>query len=60
VIDHGITARIIKQLLSFRLKTLVAGLVITRALLAIIPLVAMLLILERFWRVDLTSGAVKG
>ncbi len=35
-------------------------LVITGALLSIIPLVAMLLILQRFWRVDLTSGAVKG
>ena len=35
-------------------------LVITGALLSIIPLVAMLLFLQRFWRVDLTSGAVKG
>ena len=35
-------------------------LVMTGALLSIIPLVAMLLILQRFWRVDLTSGAVKG
>ena len=35
-------------------------LVITGALLSIIPLVAMILFLLRFWRVDLTSGAVKG
>lgn len=35
-------------------------LVITGALLSIIPLVAMLLFLQRLWRVDLTSGAVKG
>ena len=35
-------------------------LVMTRALLSIIPLVAMLLILQRSCRVDLISGAVKG
>jgi multiple sugar transport system permease protein len=36
------------------------SLVITGALLSILPLVALFLTLQRFWQVDLTSGAVKG
>jgi multiple sugar transport system permease protein len=35
-------------------------LVITGALLAILPLVVLFLTLQRYWRVDLLSGAVKG
>jgi multiple sugar transport system permease protein len=35
-------------------------LVITGALLSIIPLVALFLSLQRYWRIDLLSGAVKG
>jgi multiple sugar transport system permease protein len=35
------------------------NLVITGALLSIVPLVALFIILQRFWRVDLASGAVK-
>jgi len=35
-------------------------LVITGALLSILPLVALFLTLQRYWRVDLLSGAVKG
>ena len=34
-------------------------LVITGALLSILPLVALFLTLQRYWRVDLFSGAVK-
>ncbi len=34
--------------------------VVTGALLSILPLVALFLTLQRFWSVDLTSGAVKG
>jgi multiple sugar transport system permease protein len=34
-------------------------LVITGALLSVIPLIAMFLLLQRFWRVDLAAGAVK-
>jgi multiple sugar transport system permease protein len=34
-------------------------LVITGALLAIIPLIALFLVIQRFWRLDLLSGAVK-
>ncbi|MBD5381159.1 MAG: carbohydrate ABC transporter permease [Clavibacter sp.] len=34
-------------------------LVITGALLSILPLIAMFLLLQRFWRVDLAAGAVK-
>ncbi|WP_432487958.1 carbohydrate ABC transporter permease [Kineococcus sp. SYSU DK018] len=34
--------------------------VVTGALLAIVPLVALFLCLQRYWQVDLTSGAVKG
>lgn len=33
--------------------------VITGALLSILPLVALFLLLQRYWRVDLTAGAVK-
>jgi multiple sugar transport system permease protein len=35
-------------------------LVITGSLLSIIPLIALFLTLQRFWRLDLISGAVKG
>ncbi|WP_432825152.1 carbohydrate ABC transporter permease [Dactylosporangium sp. CA-092794] len=35
-------------------------LVVTGALLSILPLVALFLTLQRYWRVDLISGAVKG
>jgi multiple sugar transport system permease protein len=35
-------------------------LVVTGALLSITPLVALFLTLQRYWRVDLLSGAVKG
>ena len=35
-------------------------LVITGALLSIIPLIILFFLLQRFWRVDLASGAVKG
>lgn len=35
-------------------------LVITGALLSIVPLVALFLSLQRYWRIDLLSGAVKG
>jgi multiple sugar transport system permease protein len=34
-------------------------LVITGALLSIIPLIIMFLVLQRFWKVDLAAGAVK-
>jgi len=34
-------------------------LVITGALLSVLPLIAMFLLLQRFWRVDLAAGAVK-
>ncbi|GIJ81346.1 multiple sugar transport system permease protein [Micromonospora phaseoli] len=34
--------------------------VVTRALLSIVPLVALFLGLQRYWRVDLGAGAVKG
>ena len=34
-------------------------LVITGALLSVIPLIAIFLVLQRFWRVDLAAGAVK-
>jgi multiple sugar transport system permease protein len=34
-------------------------LVIMGALLSIIPLIAMFLLLQRFWKVDLAAGAVK-
>ena len=34
-------------------------LVITGALLAIIPLIALFLVVQRFWSLDLLSGAVK-
>ena len=34
-------------------------LVITGALLSIIPLIALFLVLQRYWRVDLAAGAVK-
>ena len=33
---------------------------ITGALLSIIPLIALFLTLQRYWRIDLISGAVKG
>jgi multiple sugar transport system permease protein len=33
--------------------------VITGALLSILPLIALFLLLQRFWRVDLAAGAVK-
>ncbi|NUO60673.1 MAG: carbohydrate ABC transporter permease [Hamadaea sp.] len=35
-------------------------LVITGALISIIPLIALFLTMQRYWRTDLTSGAVKG
>ena len=35
-------------------------LAIIGALLAIIPLVALMLFLQRFWRLDLISGSLKG
>jgi multiple sugar transport system permease protein len=35
-------------------------LVVTGALLSILPLVVLFLTLQRYWRVDLLSGAVKG
>jgi multiple sugar transport system permease protein len=35
------------------------SLVITGALLAIIPLIALFLVIQRFWSLDLLSGAVK-
>jgi multiple sugar transport system permease protein len=35
------------------------SLAITGALLSIIPLVALMLFLQRFWRLDLISGSVK-
>jgi len=35
------------------------SLVITGALLSIVPLVVLFLVLQRFWRVDLSAGAVK-
>ena len=34
-------------------------LVITGALLSIVPLIALFLVLQRYWRVDLAAGAVK-
>jgi multiple sugar transport system permease protein len=34
-------------------------LVITGALLSVLPLIALFLSLQRFWRLDLLSGAVK-
>ena len=34
-------------------------LVITGALLSIIPLIALFLFLQRYWRIDLLAGAVK-
>jgi multiple sugar transport system permease protein len=34
--------------------------VITGSLLSILPLVALFLSLQRYWRIDLLSGAVKG
>jgi multiple sugar transport system permease protein len=34
-------------------------LVITGALLAIVPLIALFLVVQRFWSLDLLSGAVK-
>jgi multiple sugar transport system permease protein len=34
-------------------------LVITGSLLSVIPLIALFLSLQRFWRIDLLSGAVK-
>jgi multiple sugar transport system permease protein len=34
--------------------------VITGALLSIVPLIALFLGLQRYWRVDLGAGAVKG
>jgi multiple sugar transport system permease protein len=33
--------------------------VITGALLAIVPLIALFLVVQRFWSLDLLSGAVK-
>ncbi len=33
--------------------------VITGALLSILPLLALFLLLQRFWQVDLAAGAVK-
>jgi multiple sugar transport system permease protein len=36
------------------------SLVITGSLLSILPLVALFLSLQRYWRIDLLSGAVKG
>ena len=33
--------------------------VITGSLLSILPLVALFLLLQRFWRVDLSAGSVK-
>ena len=35
-------------------------LVITGALLSIIPLIALFLALQRYWRIDLISGGLKG
>jgi len=35
-------------------------LVLTGSLLSIVPLVALFLSLQRYWRVDLLTGAVKG
>ncbi|MDQ1295351.1 MAG: multiple sugar transport system permease protein [Actinomycetota bacterium] len=35
------------------------SLVIAGALLAVLPLVALFLFLQRFWSIDLVSGAVK-
>lgn len=35
-------------------------LVITGALLSIIPIVALFLFLQRFWRLDLVAGGIKG
>lgn len=34
-------------------------LVITGALLAVVPLIALFLVIQRFWSLDLLSGAVK-
>jgi multiple sugar transport system permease protein len=34
-------------------------LVITGALLSVLPLIALFLLLQRFWKVDLAAGAVK-
>jgi multiple sugar transport system permease protein len=34
--------------------------VITGVLLSIVPLIALFLTLQRYWRLDLVSGAVKG
>lgn len=36
------------------------SLAITGAALSVIPLIALVMVLQRFWRVDLVSGAVKG
>jgi multiple sugar transport system permease protein len=36
------------------------SLVVTGALLAVLPLVALFLFLQRYWRIDLVSGSVKG
>jgi multiple sugar transport system permease protein len=36
------------------------SLVITGSLLSVFPLIALFLSLQRYWRVDLSSGAVKG
>ena len=36
------------------------SLVITGALLSVLPLIALFLSLQRYWRVDLGAGAVKG
>jgi multiple sugar transport system permease protein len=35
-------------------------LIITGAFLSILPLVALFLVLQRYWRLDLISGSVKG
>ncbi len=35
-------------------------LVITGSLLSIIPIIALFLFLQRFWRLDLVAGSVKG
>jgi multiple sugar transport system permease protein len=36
------------------------SLVITGSLISVFPLIALFLSLQRYWRVDLSSGAVKG
>jgi ABC-type glycerol-3-phosphate transport system permease component len=46
-------------LVSFR-KPALYSLAITGAAVSIIPLVALVLFLQRFWKLDLISGGIKG